>query len=141
MKKVLICFLGLVLMSCYEEVNNDVTIKIDNQSSQDLHLSFSPNVFTHSRVGVTYKYNDVNVKKGEAVLLIVEFRYNRNKTGVHEDAFFAPHLREFEKIIFSKMDTGELIKEVWRDELIIRGNGRTFYSFEITNELLNTQGD
>ncbi|MCL2410968.1 MAG: hypothetical protein FWC97_04920, partial [Treponema sp.] len=80
MKKLLvflICLFGMVLMSCYEEVNNDIEIKIVNNSSLDLHISFYPNTFTNTRVGVTYKFSDVNVRKGESVSLTVKFRYNQ----------------------------------------------------------------
>ena len=136
----LICFLGLVFMNCiYDDINNDITIKIDNNSSFDLHISFYPNTFTDGKVGVTYKYNDVNVKKGESVSLIVKFRYTRKSTLFIEPVTFAPiPNRDIKKIIFSKMGTGELIKEVIRnyDDNSIISSGIKNYTFEITDELL-----
>jgi len=140
MKKLLvflICFLGMVFMNCYHEVNSDVTIKIDNNSSLDLHISFFPNTFTKDKVGVTYKYNDVNVKKGESVSLIVKFRYKEKSFGYTESAYIGPLSNDIQKIIFSKMDTGELIKEEDNiGEIILSGGGFKLYFLEITDELL-----
>jgi len=135
MKKLLIfliCFLGMVFMNCYHEVNNDVIINIDNNSSLDLHISFSPNTFTNDKVGVTYKYNDVNVKKGESITLIVKFRYKEKSYGVTQSVYIGPIFGDdFQKIIFSKMETGELIREIYILELIF------YYGvIVITDELL-----
>ena len=145
MKKLLIlliCFLGMVCMNCYHEVNNDITIKITNNSSQDLHISFYPNSFTAEDIGpykeqVTVKFKDVNVKKGESFLLIAEFRYKQNSFGDHLSVEYYFDIGRIEKIIFSKMYTGELIKEVYNiREIMIGDYGSKSYFLEITDELL-----
>jgi hypothetical protein len=143
MKKTLFltALFATVLCGCYYEVNSDVTIKIDNNSSQDLHISFYPNTFTNDCVGVTYKYKDVDVKKDESVSYIVKFRYNEKKIGDSESAIIAPMIHHIEKIIFSNMDTKEFIKEVSFHELNIYSNDFYFHKFVITDELLNTQGE
>jgi len=133
----LICFLGVVFMSCYEEINNDLTIRIDNNSSLDLHISFSPNTFT-ARNGITYKYNDVNVRKGESVSFIVRFRFKQYYGVVYEDVWIGPVFTDdIQKIIISKMDTRELINEVYINELILRSDGLNKLIIEITDELLS----
>ena len=142
MKKVLISLCALLCMNCYYEENADVTIQIDNNSSRDLHISFFPNKFTHSDLGVTYFYKDVSVKKGESVSLIIEFRY-KQKFGPHNDVWYGPYpSRNIEKIIFSETGTGEIIKEANNiRELIIPIPGVKKYFFEITDELLNAKGE
>jgi len=137
-KKVIliICFLGMVFMNCYHEVNNDVTIKIENNSSLDLHISFFPNTFTKDKGG-TYKYNDVNVKKGESVSLMVQFRYKEKSFGDTGSIFIGPIFPDdIKKIIFSKMDTGELIREVLIGEVYFQNFKFHRYVIVITDELL-----
>ena len=138
----LICFLGMIFMNCYHEVNNDIEIKIDNNSSQDLHISFSPNIFTDDSVGVTYSYNDVDIKKGASVTLIVKYRYRKKNSTYSASVYIGPHPRSIKKIIFSKLDTGELIKEVNNVHgIIIEQSKFHTYFFEITDELLGIEGE
>ena len=145
MKKILIfliCFLGMIFINCYYEVNNDIEIKIVNNSSQDLHISFSPNTFIFDDIGqynekITVKLKDVNVKKGKSFLLIVKFRYKQNNFGDHISIKYNIDIGGIEKIIFSEMDTRELIKEVDNKGLIKEDYSyRNNYTLEITDELL-----
>ena len=138
----LICFFGLVFMNCYNEKNLDITIKIDNNSSQDLHISFYPNTFTNHGVGVTYKYNNVNVKKGESVSLLVKYQYKERI--FTSDEYKGPECprSSIQKIIFSKPGTGEIIKEVYNSydggfgDSIFNTSGFNSYFLEITDGLL-----
>jgi hypothetical protein len=139
-----LCAIGLC--SCYYEVNNDEAIKINNYSSQDLHISFYPNTFTFDDITyndkVTVHLKDVNVKKGESFLLVIKFRYKEKRFGDHILLKYFINLNDIEKIIFSKMGTGELIKEALNiNDLIITDDVLDFYSFDITDELLNTEGE
>jgi hypothetical protein len=140
-----LCAIGLC--SCYYEENADATIKISNKSSQDLRISFYPNTFTYDNIGsynekVTVNLRDANVKKGESFLLVVKYRYKEKSFGTHNSIRYFINLSDVEKIIFSKMGTGELIKEAFNfRDLLIRGSGLDFYTLEITDELLNTEGE
>ena len=143
-KKLFLTLLGTIwlclVLACYYEENADTEIKINNNSSQDLHISFYPNIFTHKDVGVTFQFKDVNVKKGESVSLMVKFRYQETKYGPHNDVYIGPFPNDnIKKIIFSKMDSGELIKEVYNIFEIIKEVDFELYTFEITDELLSTE--
>ena len=73
---ILICFTGLVFTSCFEEQRYRYTfIKIDNYSSQDLHIRFYPNYF--SRGDVTWWYKNIDIKKiNQSHLLLNRFEKN-----------------------------------------------------------------
>ena len=147
----LICFFAFLCMNCdkekemdgYIEFNLDVEIRIDNNSSMDLHISFYPNTFTSKYRRVTYIYNDVCVEKGESVSYIINFKYYEKYGEYYYDVYDGPHPDiEVKKIIFSKMDTGDLIKEVDNiNKLIIRLGSVLNYFLEITDEILSTQGE
>ncbi|MCL2400863.1 MAG: hypothetical protein FWC91_14110, partial [Defluviitaleaceae bacterium] len=106
------------------------------------HISFYPNTFTNTRVGVTYKFSDVNVRKGESVSLTVKFRYNQRIYFDIATAWIGPNPFLIQKIVFSKMETGELIKEVKRNGLIKPVSpGFLLFTLEITDEILSIQGE
>jgi len=136
-------------MDCYYEVNNDITIKITNNSSQDLHISFYPNIFITHEIGpykekITLEFKDANVKNGDSFLLVIKFRYKVNNFGNQVSIGYGFDLGGIEKIIFSKMDTGELIMEVKNvygliiEQFPPRGKS---YLLEITDELLGIEGE
>jgi len=128
-------------MNCVCEVITDITIKITNNSSQDLHISFYPNTFT-SKIGVKYKFNDINVKKGDSFSLLVKHRYKRNCTDDIVGISYGPYIDLIEKAIFSKPDTGEIIKEVYNiADYIITVQYARYFTMEITDELIRTDGE
>jgi len=141
----MLCVIGLSLfLACWrEEINSDIEIKIVNNSSMDLHITFYPNKFTNDEVDATYKFSDVTVNKGETVSLIVEFRYiytYRPFVG-NPSVYYGPYLGGIQKIIFSKPETGEQIKEVDKIPGLFKPLKNYDYILEITDELLNLQGE
>ena len=139
---ILLCFLGIIYSNCYNEVNFDVMIKVDNQTSQDLHIKFSPNTFKETIFETVIKYKDIDVNKYESVFIVVTARGKKSKYFPVPAIVVSPHPgTQIKKIIISNKNSKELIKEVINEGLFIINTNPDLYTLEITDALLSTEGD
>ena len=116
----------------------DGYVEIDNQSSQDLHVSFYPNKFSKSNT-INYSYPDITVKESEITSFIIKCRDIGQENHFHLHAYYGPFPNyDIREIIISKMGSNELIKVVknYRNNLFTN-----FSRLTITDELLSTEGD
>lgn len=150
MKKIIffpICFFCLLFNCCYKEENWVARIKVDNQTSQDVHVSVYPKKIIHGEV--TYNYMDIAVKSENYAILIVEFSNKKYLWGPTPGIAYGPDPNnDIEAIIFSKFDTKELIKKVElkdykknEDLFQFDHSFKYFYILEITDVLLSTEGE
>jgi hypothetical protein len=121
-------------------------ITIENKSSQDLNVRFSPEKIQIDKDTQIYGYKAVDVKKGESVSFTVTYKQYVPPGYASDCEEKGPNPNDnVKKIIFSKMDTKELVKEVnlnSQNRLFI-DEDRSLCNFilKITDELLSIKGE
>ena len=108
----LLCLPAMFFMSCDEGSYKFASSKIiiENKSSRDLYVRFSPEEIRISKNTRIYGYKAVAVEKGESVSFIVMC-----ESYIPPKAFSTPYYNNprpndnLKKIIFSKMDNKKLI--------------------------------
>jgi len=123
-------FILFFMSSC--DYHTETKINIENESSYDLHIAFGADYHQS-------QYKEIEVKKNEAFSFIIE----------GFGAAAAPNSNsDVKKIIFSNLETGEVIKEVNNNKLfeLTWCKGRNWvglpaheahYLLKITDELLS----
>jgi hypothetical protein len=143
----LLCFFGMIFTNCGEGdyIVYSSTITIENKSSLDLNVRFSPEKIQIDRQTRIYGYNPVDVKKGESVSFTVTWEcYIPQDRPFHAMSVNPIPNEDIKKIIFSRMENKELIKEVninSQNSLFIRGDNPTIFILKITDELLSIGGE
>jgi hypothetical protein len=149
MKKALACLLclfGMIFINCGEGFYDvySSTITIENESSQDLNVRFSPKEIQIDKNTQIYGYKNVEVKKRESTSFIVTYKsYVPPGHDVNAMSKYPYPNDDIKKIIFSRMENKKLIKEVnnSQNQLFIRGDNPTIFILEITDELLSIEGE